>query len=1157
MLQAYSQLNQVLNFFQSSAFLISVNHDKFTVVDLNEKLKAESKRDHKFKEQEDLEDFLKVTFKFDKAAVSLFIKKLKTSDFADVIEFNFDNKLYKFECKPLNLEDRNFIFVAFESHQNEIQNYPTSGVQFFKNVFDSLPIGISVNTVDDSKTLYVNSKFSKIYGWDFEDLKDVTTFFEKVYPDKHVREEVKEMILSDIASGDPKRMNWENITITTKKGKRRIVNAKNIPLYNQNLMISTVTDVTKNHRIQKEIEKSKIRFDLAARASSDAVWEWNLSENELYWGDGYKRLFGYNSKNNKVSKAFWESKIHPNDVDSFSESLNEALKDKQVSKWTFDYRFRDSQKNYVNVRENLIIVRDDNGEAIKLVGALQDITKPLKRENHLNFLEKLVDGTKDAILVTEVKSTSFLESEIVYVNSSFQSLFGFDAVQVLEKTPKEFFVTPKNEEAFVKLETELSQWNSVDADILCYTKNDIEFWNNLSITPIVNDEGWYTHWMVVNRNVNELKTGFYKKELLAFTHRTFQSIDSTERVLCKISLKIEGLVGTEFCEFWLVNQYSDELSKSLRFKKGESVNRDSELLDYRSQDFANEVFKTDESKLLIHESESHSEEKNNIKLSYGFQIRSHDKCLGVVILGFRDTYSREETLDSIFEEFSIQLANEISRKRTKKDMTVFFENTPEFLGIAGKNGYLKKINSRASEILGYSNEFFLTTPFSNFIKEDDREKAFELLNKAREHKEYVTDEISVVAQNSEQLLMDWTVFSLEGGDDVFCVGRDITAKKENLSQLKTEIEKFKILAETVKDAVWDFDVIKKQITWGKGLKTLFGYDPDDFGIAEEVWLEKIHPADRKRVKDSFYSSLQKTEENEWREEYQLKNQTGTYKYVLDRGTIIRDENGKVIRMVGSLQDISEYRHYQKTLESLNTKLITQAKTLTRSNKDLEEFAYIASHDLQEPLRMITGFLTRLEEKYKDNLDDKAKEYITFAVDGSKRMRQIINGLLNFSKVGRQKLTPEKVDVKLVIEKVEFLLKEAIKEKNAKIETGDLPVIFFVEDELKEVFLNLIENSIKYAHHDVAPLIEIDYKESRNHHIFSVKDNGIGIPEEQFEKIFEVFQRLHAPGEYSETGIGLAIVKKIINNLGGEISLESKLDEGTTFLIQLPKKVLKK
>lgn len=1154
MSQVSFQLEQVLNFFEFPAFLIEIIKGKFKVIALNSKLKTYSDDKKDFQNEIDLENFLKSTFGFQSEASSAFIvqlDQLHKSNTKDFIEINSKKGTYKFEFQFITLDNHDYSFISLVSQPKT--DLKTSELDFYKRIFDSLPIGIGVNSIDDSASLYVNQKLTDIYGWSIEDLKDVNNFFLKVYPDEAYRKKISEMILKDIESGNPEQMQWKNLRITTKSGDTKIVNAKNIPLYDQNLMISTVTDVSESYKIQNELNSAKNRFDLAAQATSDAVWEWNLNEDELYWGDGYERLFGYKIKDNKVSKEFWESKIHPNDFDPFFESLDQALKDSNLFKWTFAYRFQNHKGDYAHVRENIVIVRDDEGNPIRLVGALQDITKPLKRENHLDLLEKLVGTTKDSIIVTKVKSNSFFESEIVYANSSFQNLFGFEISSILGKTPEEFYVTPKNREKFTKIEEELKEWNSIDEDILSLTKDDIEFWNNISISPIMNDEGWYTHWMIVNRNVNETKTNEEKRELLMFTHQSFQGDEAIESILCKISLKIESLIRNNFCEFWLVDHYSKKLTRSIGFKNGKLLNQDSKFTDFKSKDFAQEIFETAQTKVQTHDSIVITEDNEIVELSYGFPIQSRGETAGVVIFGFPDTYSRAETLHTIFDEFSVQLANEISRKRTENELSTFFEYTPDFLCIAGENGYLKRVNARASESLGYSREEFMNTPFMDFIAEEDRQVAMNLIISAKNNKGYYSNEIGIITQDDSILRVDWTVFSLEDSEDVFCVGKDVTLYNHNLSLLKTQKEKFQILTETVTDAVWDFDLEKREMSWGLGLKKLFGYNPNAFGKAEEVWLEKLHPKDRKRIEKSFYSFLENKNESKWVEEYRLKRKDGTYAHVLDTGQFIKNEIGKAIRMVGTLQDISEYREYQAKLENLNHQLINQAKSLSRSNKDLEEFAYVASHDLQEPLRMITGFMTRLEEKYGEELDEKAKEYINFAVDGAKRMRQVIQGLLTFSKVGRHDITFSEVNLELVLKEVKLLLSEAIKEKEAEVCVGEMPVILSVEYELKEVFLNLIENAVKYSKENLAPTISVCYKENKNQHIFVVEDNGIGISEEYYEKIFGVFQRLHGHSEYSGTGIGLAIVKKIINNLGGSISLESELNKGTKFFIKLPKK----
>lgn len=1159
------QPEDLLSFFESPAFMVSDVKCNPKVVGFNPKLNEISNRLTSDSEAISLEDFLKNAFKFNDENLSLFSQEfyrfanLEKTKASQQIEFIFSSNRYHFNFEKLTFSESTSILVVLDLQPSSKENFKKDQnqleIEAFQQIFESLPIGIAVSRISDSMTLYVNQKLTEIYGWGIEDLKDVNNFFLKVYPDEAYRKEVSEMILKDITSGNPEQMQWKNLKITTKSGDVKIVNAKNIPLYDQDLMISTVEDVSESYNIQDELNSAKNRFDLAAQATSDAVWEWDLSKDELYWGEGYERLFGYKFENNIVPKDFWKSKIHPNDAIPFFKSLKEAKKDKGLLKWTFDYRFLKKDGDYAHVRENIVIVRDDTGSPVRLVGALQDITKPMKREIHLHLLEKLIAGANDAIMVSRIDSNSFLDSEIIYANTSFQKLFECDTSTIIGKTPQTFYLTEKNKDDFLKLNEKLKDWDPVEIDLLSFTESNIEFWNRLSITPIMDDEGWFTHFMIINKNVNDLKTNQEKNELLAFTHQAFQGEKLIGNILCKISMKIGDLVRSSVCEIWMSNAYDDQLMKLVENREGEQVIIE-EKTKTRTDHFTKQIFDSKKPLFQIHQKEAVSSLGKDIKLSYGFQIQSHGDPIGVVVLGFKNTYSREDTLHTIFNEFSIQLANEISRKRSENEMSDFFEYTPDFLCIAGKDGFLKRTNKRASEILGYSQDEFLNTPFLDFIVEEDHKETMNLLSKAWQDEGYHSKQIRIISKNAKILEVDWTIFSLETSEEVLCVGKDVTSYTANLKDLKTQIEKFEILSRTVKDAVWDFDLITKKMTWGLGLHKLFGYDPENFGEAEEVWLEKLHPKDRKRVKDSFYCSLTNTEENDWREEYKLKKSDGTYANVLDRGTIIRDEEGKPLRMVGSLQDITEYKEYQHKLEQLNHQLIKQTQSLTKSNKDLEEFAYIASHDLQEPLRMITGFLTRLEQKYAEELDDKAKEYIDFAVDGAIRMRQIINGLLNFSKVGRQDLLLSKVDVASVIEEVKLLLLSIIEENKAEIETNSLPVIYSVSVELKEVFLNLIENSIKYSKKDEIPIIKIEYKEESKDHLFSVTDNGIGISEEYFDKIFGIFQRLHGQSEYSGTGIGLAIVKKIISNLGGCIDLESELGKGTRFLIRLPKKSTK-
>lgn len=242
----------------------------------------------------------------------------------------------------------------------------------------------------------------------------------------------------------------------------------------------------------------------------------------------------------------------------------------------------------------------------------------------------------------------------------------------------------------------------------------------------------------------------------------------------------------------------------------------------------------------------------------------------------------------------------------------------------------------------------------------------------------------------------------------------------------------------------------------------------------------------------------------------------------------------------------------RDLERLNRKLENHARELMLSNKELEEFAYVASHDLQEPLRMISTFMNQLKKKYGDQLDEKAHSYIHFAVDGAKRMRQIILDILEFSRVGKHAENVEEINVNEVVKNVCLLQRRAIETKKASISFQGLPTIVSYRAPLAQVLQNLIANALKYSKPDVPPEITISARELAEEWEFSVSDNGIGIEPQFYDKIFIIFQRLHNKNDYEGTGVGLAIVKKTIENLGGRVWLESKEGSGATFFFTIPK-----
>jgi signal transduction histidine kinase len=261
------------------------------------------------------------------------------------------------------------------------------------------------------------------------------------------------------------------------------------------------------------------------------------------------------------------------------------------------------------------------------------------------------------------------------------------------------------------------------------------------------------------------------------------------------------------------------------------------------------------------------------------------------------------------------------------------------------------------------------------------------------------------------------------------------------------------------------------------------------------------------------------------------------------GSPIYDQQGNVIGGVAMTVDITERRRYEQQLKQLT-------EELRRSNADLQQFAYVASHDLREPLRAITGFMDLLHRRFKDVLDEKANEYIDYAASGAKRMDELLTGLLQYSRVQTQDKPRATVPAQAALNAALENLRADIDESNAAISSDPLPSVNVDGMQFMQLLQNLLHNAIKFRS-DQRPQIHVGCAKHEDGWMFSVRDNGIGIKPQYYERIFAIFQRLHPRDKYAGTGVGLSICKRIVDNLGGRIWVESQPGKGSTFYFTVP------
>ncbi|CAN5479490.1 hypothetical protein BH11BAC2_BH11BAC2_21780 [soil metagenome] len=371
---------------------------------------------------------------------------------------------------------------------------------------------------------------------------------------------------------------------------------------------------------------------------------------------------------------------------------------------------------------------------------------------------------------------------------------------------------------------------------------------------------------------------------------------------------------------------------------------------------------------------------------------------------------------------------------------------------------------------------------------------------------------------------------------------------------------------------WEWDVTTNIILWSDELFRIFGFEISSEGLSYEKFLANIHPEDRPNVEAIIKQSL---DEKHFIEYYhRLVMDDGQIKTIHARGEVITDEHGKAIRMIGTGQDVTEQKKAER-------EIIIKSAELEVRNEALQKFAYLASHDLQEPLRKIKTYISRLQSAGAEEIEESQRvKYRDKIKDAADRMHRLIDDILNYSRMASDASSSEKTDLNLILSNVLEDMEVIIETNKAKINADPLPIIDANSTQMGQVFQNIIANAIKFRNIDTAPEINIQCEDitgaqikmdsqMKAHYKFSgwdenkywprekfykitISDNGIGFESKFSERIFEAFQRLSTRTKYEGSGIGLAICKKIVENHHGIIKADSEVGKGSTFTIILPR-----
>jgi PAS domain S-box-containing protein len=1012
----------------------------------------------------------------------------------------------------------------------------------YKNLAENAPIAVTRISLGNKKYEYVNGEFFKQTGYTMEEYNALS------------REELMRMSFPD----DLKKVSafykdWESkgfkgtLQIDYRVYNRyREVKWLDTFIYadfDENgtavAMNQICIDITERKKAEEAIREQEKKYKNLAENAPIAVTRL-LPDKKLYEfvNDEFVRQSGYSMEEfNKLSNEQLLNIIYPEDNEKVFEAYKTWQSTGHKGTQHLDYRIINRFKKILWLDTYLYADFDPEGNLVAINQICIDITGQKNTQEALRASDKrfkaLIENSTDMVTLLDKNAV------ILYDSPSIERILGYTLEEKIGRNGFEF-IHPDDVEMTRKTFEEIINSSSSAENIRYRIKHKNGHWlwvettaNNLLNEPSVGA-------IVVNfRDITERKKA---EEEIILQKSYFQQLfeNSPEGI---VILDNHDKVVNVNKGFEKLFQYpADEIKD----KSINSILVPESLLEQASQ-MSLFVLKGE----VIHrETIRKRKDGSLVDVSVlAYPIKLGDNQIGVYGI-YSDISERKETEKALrtseerYRAFVKHSSEGIWRYEILEPISIKIP-VDEQVKHLFRFAYLAECNDNVARMYGYEtadeiigahlNEMLLDTDPHNFEYLKSFIKSSYRLSDAESHEVDKNGNLKYFVNNLVGIIENDFLVRAWGTQ------RDITESKLAEEELrKTQFRLATLLSNLPDVVLYETGSDKEFIS--ENVMDLLGYQAEKFTKDRNFFPGLVHPGDLK-VMDKKQIEWNKTgNPGILNQEFRVRRADGIYIWLEDHMIMVKNTN-ETDHMAGVLIDINEHKSAEEKLRQL-------AEKLSLSNKELEQFAYVASHDLQEPLRMVASYIQLLQRRYKGKLSNEADEFIGYAVDGVVRMKSLINDLLAYSRVNTQEMKFEPTDLTKVIHQAVVNLRASIEEKGGKVIYEGLPVVMANPLHMNQLFQNLISNAIKFRGTE-PPVVNISARHAGDEWILSVSDNGIGVEKEFTDRIFVIFQRLHNYAEYPGTGIGLAICKKIIEKAGGHIWVESEPGKGSTFSFTIP------